>query len=177
MKNRFLILCLVLATLFACNSDSMGIDGLDETAEKRSGVPFKAKKIVGTYEVGLPPNGNGECGPLPSLTATGLGTISHLGKSSIIEKWCFDGDPGFEYGRRTITLTAANGDIISGEVEVISYDLETRVLIEKVTNLSGDGRFANVEGEFTQTIVIGPEEPAGSGKGQFTYSAEGTISY
>ena len=122
MKNRFLILCLVLATLFACNSDSMGIDGLDETAEKRSGVPFKAKKLVGDYEYGPEVETSIDCGKSTSLNAEGQGTISHLGKTAVVEEWCWNaGIPIDQEGPRYVTFTAANGDEVWGVINSIDY--------------------------------------------------------
>ncbi len=41
MRNRFLILSVLVATLFACNSDSMSTDDMNKPGVER---PFKIKK-------------------------------------------------------------------------------------------------------------------------------------
>ena len=184
MKNRFLILVVVMATLFACNSDSMTSD-LNESAEKRSDVPFKVKKGSGTYEFGPGiQNSIDDCtGPL-RLNATGEVNISHLGKSSVLEEWCWSG-ANDDLGTRTVTFTAANGDVLTGEITDIDYFDPNNPFIfretVKVTN-DGTGRFEDASGTITQIVEISqpiPEDGVGPFPliGTFTYTAEGTISY
>lgn len=170
MRNRFLILSLVAATLFACSSDSMINDDFNETAQKRKGVPFKVKKLEGTYTLG----GNATCA---TLTAIGEGTVSHLGKSALLEEWCWDGNQKpepepEEIGERSVTFTAANGDMLHGKIMSIRW--EGLTFTEEVDITGGTGRFANADGTFTETVVISDPTP---GFGTFTYSAEGTITY
>lgn len=186
MRNRFLMLVVVMATLFACNSDSM-TDGVNETAEKRSSVPFKVKKMSGTFEYG-PGIENSifcdkEANPaLFGLNAYGEGTISHLGLSTVLEEWCWS-IPDFltigDIGERKITFTAANGDQLWGTIKNIVYPdfpLSFDTFIEEVTIDGGTGRFENANGTITQTIITFPDTP-GAPFGTFSYTAEGTISY
>ena len=119
MKNRILILFVVAATLFACSGDSMISDDFNETAEKRKDVPFKIKNLVGTYTLGP---GDASCGP-NFLIARGEGTISHLGKSMLLEDWCFDaGIPDDNGTKRKVIFVAANGDeLYSNEIGFVTW--------------------------------------------------------
>lgn len=162
MRNRILILSLVVATLLACNSDSMISDDMNKKGGER---PFKVKKLEGTYALG----GNATCA---TLTAIGEGTVSHLGKSAILEEWCFNPLVENDLGTRTITFTAANGDELYGDIKTIEW--EGLTFMEEVQIMGGTGRFENATGTFTETVEI--SDPT-TGSGTFTYSAEGTISY
>lgn len=166
MRNRFLILSLVAATLFACSSDSMVSDDFNKRAVER---PFKVKKVEGTYFLA---GGDESCGPVV-LNANGEGPVSHLGRSTVFEEWCFNGQTS-DLGIRTITFTAANGDMFVGEIQ--SFQRDGLTFTEEVDIMPGlgTGRFATAEGSFTQTINI--SDPT-TGQGTFTYSAEGKIKY
>ena len=76
MKNRFLILFVAAATLFACSGDSMISDDFNETAEKQPPINFKAKKLVGNYEFGPEVNTSINCNATTGLKAEGEGTVS-----------------------------------------------------------------------------------------------------
>ena len=50
MRNRFLILFLVVATLFACSSDPMSTDEMNKPGgERATPINIKIKKVEGTY--------------------------------------------------------------------------------------------------------------------------------
>jgi hypothetical protein len=166
MRNRFLILSLAVATLFACNNDSMVSDDFNKTAVER---PFKIKKVEGTFALGP---GDASCGPVV-LNANGEGTVSHLGQSSVFEEWCFNGETS-NLGTRTITFTAANGDLLVGEIQTFKRDGFTFTEEVDIIPGRGTGRFATAEGSFTQIINISFETEF---SGTFTYSAVGTIIY
>jgi hypothetical protein len=168
MKNRFLILSVVMATLFACSGDSMISDDFNETAEKRKAVPFKVKKLAGTYIL------NGDCGAA-TLTAIGEGTVAHLGKSAILEEWCWSGAPT-DVGTRSVTFTAANGDELQGTITSIVYT-SPLTFIEGVTIEGGTGRFENAQGTITEYVEISQPQSPTAATGTFIYSAEGTITY
>lgn len=174
MKNRFLILALVAATLFACSSDSMVSDEFNETAEKRKSVPFKAKNIEGTYEFGA---GDASCNPA-KLIAEGEGTASLLGKREefeIIEQWCWNGT-NEDLGTRSVKFTDENGDYFEGTITSINYPTPL-TFIEEVTVAGGTGRFDGASGTFTQHVEISPPQSPTAGTGTFTYNAKGKISY
>ncbi len=190
MRNRFLILFLVVATLFACSSDSMSTDDMNKPGGER---PFKAKNLEGTFEFGpgvepsIGCDGKDFTGQdLFGLIAEGEGTIPHLGLSTVIEEWCWSIPDLFvneNLGDRKVTFTAANGDMLVGEITSIVYPgLENgdfSVFIEEVNITGGSGRFENACGTITQTVVTAEDEtqtPPNT-TGTFTYSAEGTISY
>lgn len=188
MRNRFLILFLVAATLVACNSDSMISDDFNETAEKKqNSFPFKAVKMAGTYEFGEDVETSIEnCAGL-GLNAEGEGNVAHLGLTTVLEEWCWNGFP-FDKGTRKVTFTAANGDELWGEMndpvdyfENPDYDPNGNFAIfrEVVTIVGGTGRFENAQGTITQTVDTTPDasQTPIQGFGTFTYSAEGTISY
>ena len=146
MRNRFLILFVVAATLFACNSDSMISDDFNETAEKKDkSFPFKVVKMAGTYEFGPDFETSIEiCNATTGLIAEGEGNIAHLGLTTVLEEWCwnagFSPSGEIDLGKRYVTFTAANGDELYGEIESIDYpgfdfpnSFDFSVFIEEVT--------------------------------------------
>lgn len=175
MRNRYLILSVVVATLFACSSDSMSTDDMNKPGGVRATpINIKINKVEGTYNF----NPVEDCQAV-TLTATGDGIVSHLGPSSLIEQWCFDGNIGNlgNVGDRTITITAANGDLLEGTHTSVSYDpgIDPSVFVEEFMITGGTGRFSNASGTFTETVVI--SFPPVNGAGTFTLSGEGTIIY
>ena len=172
MKNRFLILVVVAATLFACSGDSMISDDFNETAEKRKAVPFKIKNLEGTYTLG---GGDPSCGP-NFLIARGEGTISHLGKSMLLEDWCFDTTiPNDDGSKRKVIFVAANGDELYSNENGSVIWTGPLSFVEEFEFEGGTGRFANASGTFTEYVEISP--PDAQGSGTFVLSSEGTITY
>lgn len=175
MKNRFLILSVLVATLFACSTDSMINDDLTNQEENfqsnKSAVdrPIKIKKVEGDYN--LFPGDGITCSELV-LNAIGEGTISHLGRSALFEEWCFDGSQG-DLGTRSITIIAANGDELRGTHSTILWTSPTS--FEETLNFDGGtGRFENATGVFYESVVITPGSQV---SGTFVLSGEGTINY
>ena len=171
MRNRFLILTVVMATLFACNSDSMSNDDFNETAEKRKSVPFKIKKLEGTFTIG---GGDpASCGP-NFLMARGEGTISHLGKSMLLEDWCFDITiPNDDGTKRRVTFIAANGDELYSNDGTVIWTSPFS-FVEEFKFDGGTGRFENAQGTFTEYVDIVFDSPT---TGTFILSSEGTLKY
>ncbi len=163
MKNRFLILFVLAATLFACNSDSMISDDLEKNAVER---PFKIKNLEGTYLVG----GNATC---VTLNAEGEGTVSHLGNSMFSEQWCWSGQET-DVGTRTSVITAANGDELYCRITTIDWIVSNQSFVETANIEGGTGRFSNASGQFTQYVDIEGNSP---NSGTFIMNAEGTIKY
>ena len=177
MRNRFLMLSVVMATLFACNSDSIISDDFNETAEKKDkSFPFKVVKMAGDYSFGFIPSQG-----CVVLNAEGEGIIPHLGLSTVVEEWCWNGQPT-DIGIRRVTFTAANGDKLMGRMDdPVDYFAfpDTSKFREVVTIDGGTGRFSDAKGTITQTVVTTPDDSQTpiQGFGTFTYSAEGTITY
>jgi len=172
MKNRILILSVFMATLFACSSDSMSTE--DSILSKKSKEKTKSFKIVnleGNYAF----SGSASCASI--LNATGQGTVPHLGLSNVSEEWCVNGDPAFELGDRSITITAANGDELYGYHTTIDFDLENGRFTETLVIYDGSGRFKNACGTFVENVVVSfpPDE---NGEGTFTLNIEeGTLTF
>ena len=181
MKNRILILSVLVATLFACSSDSMINDDINLTSQKeevnsmsnKKAVerPFKIKKVEGTYSF-FP--GNSDPCPDLSLNAIGEGTVTHLGKSTLFEEWCWTGAPD-DLGTRSITIIAANGDELRGTHSTILFTSATS-FVETLNFDGGTGRFENATGVFIETVVLTEDTPGGF-TGTFVLSGEGTIIY
>ena len=176
MRNRFLILFLVVATLFACSSDSMSTDDMNKPGgERATPVNFKVKNIMGTYTFGFDVVTSIDCGAF-NLSAEGEGIVSHLGPSTILEEWCWDPTMPIVVGERYNTFTAANGDELWGEIQSIEYPEpgNSDLFVEVVNFIGGTGRFEDAGGTITQTVVTSRNSDF---SGTFTYSAEGTLIY
>jgi hypothetical protein len=180
MKNRILILFVLVATLCACSSDSLINDDVNlslqnadlKGSSKKNAVtrPFKIS-AQGTWSV-FP--GDGESCSALVLNALGEGTATHLGSSTLLEEWCWNGAPN-ELGTRSLTIIADNGDELWGTHNFIQYTSETTFEEVLVFN-GGTGRFENATGEFNEYVAItfGDETRA---FGTFTLSGVGTLSY
>lgn len=178
MKNQILILMLSVATLYACSSDSLITDEANLTKQqvdlKRSSKekavtrPFK---IEAEGDFSLFP-GDGVTCPAVVLNALGEGTATHLGLSTLLEEWCFNGE-GNDLGTRTLTLTAANGDVLHGTHSYILWTSPTS-FEEVLVFDGGTGRFENATGEFNESVVIIFDTEF---SGTFTLSGEGTLTY
>ena len=171
MKNRILILLVVAATLFACNSDSMNTeDGIIlSKRSKDKTISFKIMNLEGNYEF----TGSALCPSI--LSANGQGTVPHLGLSMLSEEWCNNGDPN-DLGTRTIIITAANGDELHGYHSSIDFDIQTGFFTETLVIDGGTGRFTNACGTFVENVQV--SFPPENGKGTFTLNiVEGTLSF
>lgn len=177
MKNRILILLVVAATLFACNSDSMISDENVDLQKSSSGKaverPFKIENLEGTFILGPSPVLCGNSTGNTTLTAEGGGILKYLGASTLLEEWCFNPAVTNDLGTRTITITAANGDELHGENFTINWTSDTS-FVETFTFNGGTGRFENASGEFSQEVAL----VFFSGtNGTFTLNGEGTLKY
>ena len=169
MKNRILILILSVVTLFACTSDTLITDGVDLTKKKAVERPFKIKKVVGTFSF-FPGDGVSCSGVV--LNALGEGTVTHLGRSTMLEEWCWNGTAE-DLGTRTLIFTAANGDELHGSHSEILWTSET-TFEEVLVFDGGTGRFENATGEFNESVVITYNTPF---SGTYTMSGVGTLTY
>ncbi len=180
MKNRFLILMLSVVTLFACSTDSIITDdvnlslqkeGILESSKKNAITrPFKIS-VTGTWAA-FP--GDGESCAALVLNALGEGTATHLGRSTLLEEWCWNGAPD-DLGTRSLTITAANGDEIWGTHNFIQWTSETS--FEEVLIFDGGtGRFENATGKFNESVVITYGDETGA-FGTFSLSGVGTLTY
>jgi len=176
MKNRILILTVLAATLFACSSDSMINDDQEVfnlKAEKKAVErPFKIKKAQGTFII-IPVFDPLSC-PALVLNAPGEGNVTHLGRSTLFEEWCWSGAPD-DVGTRSLIITAANGDELWATPSEVMFTSD--FTFEEVTIINGGtGRFEHATGEFREFVEItfGDESEL---FGTFSLSAVGTITY
>lgn len=183
MKNRILILSVLVATLVACSSDSMVNDDINlsnqkegvNSMSKKKAVerPFKIKKATGDF-IFFP--GDGDPCPAIVLNALGEGTVTHLGLSTMFEEWCWNGQL-YDLGTRTLTLTAANGDVLYAAATTIVWT-SPLTFEEDFTFVGGTGRFENVEIDdeidFKESVEITFETEF---NGTYIMSSEGTITY
>ena len=159
MKNRFLILLVLAATLLACNSDSVISDDFNKEQIK---APIKIKRVEGTFTI----TGDASC-PF-KLNAEGEGIVSRLGLSTLAEEWCTEA--GGVLGSRSIIITAANGDELWGFHNSVVWT-SANSFVETLTFQGGTGRFKDAEGEFTEYVEISLTS------GTFVLNGEGTLKY
>ncbi len=176
MRNRFVILSVLVATLFACSSDSMINDDINLTSQMeevklKAAVerPFKIKKVEGSYS--FFPGDGVSCSAIV-LNAPGEGTVTHLGKSTLFEEWCWNGAAD-DLGTRSLTIIAANGDELWGYHTSVQFTSATSFQ-EELTFDGGTGRFENATGEFMEYVVTTPDSEF---SGTFTMSGVGTLTY
>ena len=170
MKNRFLILFVVAATLFACSSDSMNTeDSMDlSKRSKDKTISFKITDLEGNYTL----SGSASCPGI--LNANGQETVPHLGLSTVFEEWCFNPLIENDLGTRSITITAANGDELYGYHTTILWTSPT-TFEETLVIDGGSGRFENACGTFMEYVEISPISPV---EGTFVLNIEqGTLTF
>lgn len=175
MRKRLVILSVLSATLFACSSDSMINDELElinQEVKLKASVerPFKIKKVEGTYS--FFPGDGASCSAVV-LNAIGEGTMTHLGRSTMLEEWCSNSPA--ELGTRSIKIIAANGDELRGFHSSIEFTSPLS-FVETLNFDGGTGRFENATGVFIETVVIIEDFP-NAPSGTFVMSGEGTITY
>lgn len=178
MRNQILILMLSVVTLFACNTESLNNDEVNLSNQKINSqksaskeavsTPFKIK-AAGTFSI-FP--GDGVSCAAVVLNALGEGTVTHLGQSSLLEEWCFNGQ-GNDLGTRTLTITAANGDVLHGTHNFIQWTSAT-TFEEVLVFDGGTGRFENATGEFYESVEVTFDTEF---SGTYTLSGEGTLTY
>lgn len=178
MKNRILTLSVLAACLFACTSDSMINDEVNLTSKtelksKKNAVerPFKIR-AAGTFII--TPVFDEETCPALVLSAPGEGNATHMGRSILLEEWCWSGAPT-DLGTRSLIITAANGDELWATPSTILFTSDTT--FEEVAIIEGGtGRFENATGEFNESVAITFGDETQS-FGTFTMSGLGTLSY
>jgi hypothetical protein len=126
------------------------------------------------YQDAISPTNDPNC-PISGMTI-GTGTVSHLGKSAAVSTACISVNQGvYTILRSTISVTAANGDMLTGSYTGIFYPTGNGTLYElrngTLTITGGTGQFANATGSGT---LFTTEDLA---TGQGTTSVIATISY
>lgn len=115
--------------------------------------------------------GSGEP-PLVTVHIEGAGTASHLGR------FVFDSTHVVNFidftGRGTASLTAADGDRLTGELSGKAEPRDNGVfyIVEKITITGGTGRFAGASGEVITRRLSFPGGPA---NGTTTGSLQGDV--
>ncbi|MFL6718997.1 MAG: hypothetical protein ACJ8G3_21825 [Burkholderiaceae bacterium] len=127
-----------------------------------------------TYQDSIAPRQDTNC-PLAGMTV-GTGTVSHLGKSALVSTACITFTNGiYSIVSSTITLTAANGDMLFGTYTGRFHPTNVPYIYEMndgtLTITGGSGRFKNATGSAT----LQSSENLTTGEG--TISAIGSISY
>ncbi len=178
MKNRILTLSVLAATLFACTSDSVINDEINLTSQtelksKKKAVerPFKIR-AAGTFITTFV--FDPETCPALALSAPGEGNATHMGRSILLEEWCWSGAP-MDLGTRSLIITAANGDELWATPSTIVFTSDTT--FEEVAIIEGGtGRFENAKGEFLESVslIFGDETEL---FGTYSLIGEGTITY
>lgn len=102
------------------------------------------------------------------ITSTGVGTVSHLGKTVMVSTICVDPISYSVIGDAPYTLEAANGDEVHGLLTGISYTSYGFDLYTEITG--GTGRFAGATGE-----LVFPT--ASTGTGVWSSGVQGWITY
>jgi hypothetical protein len=120
-------------------------------------VPYKGSDsghwtLDGTCAAGVVP-----------VDINGTGTATHIGRYAYHADECFDPTTSTVTG--AFTLTAANGDAIFG---TYSGPCSADTCTESAMVDGGTGRFAEAEGQFDVTVLVGP--------GTYSETVSGTLS-
>lgn len=115
-------------------------------------------------------------------SSDGWGTATHMGKTHVYAEHCSyagEGGPDGTYGQGMFTLTAANGDILTG-----TYDGGTSSMVgfrdDFMFTDDGTGRFTFASGGGVEIGSAELDFPAGGGPpvgGSFSLQMNGVISY
>ena len=142
---------------------------LSSSALAKEQVPIKGT-FATEFTFSSPP-------PIASLTLSGSGWASHLGKAT-----CSSDNEVVDFTQQplptmtgTLTLTAANGDTLTGEMDAVAIPAPdgSITFFGTLTFTGGTGRFANAKGtaEFGGTGT--PNTTSSGGTGWFSF--EGTV--
>ena len=166
IRNILMLTCLILAV--SCEQDPLTLDQIAQEAAIDSeemvarGVTkkLKIKRASGTMtQVDLKP-----CDNILDPFVEGTGIASHLGKFSIENYMCLDG----EKVRIRGVMTAANGDKIFTYVSAPPW-VQDGLTYYQYTIYGGSGRFQGITGEIVVYGTFGPTSWSLSGEGYFTY--------
>jgi hypothetical protein len=180
MTHHPLALALAALALAACSPDA-GRNPLAPSAPKlavggRGDDATKAKQVHGTFEAQEAARFDPPTGPpvflIVRLEATG--TASHLGRYTAVANFTVTvaARPEDATAVGTVTLTAANGDVIRATDVGVAASTGTVGVVditETWTITGGTGRFAGATGTLTVTRRLNQLSGASSG------SLEGTI--
>jgi hypothetical protein len=134
---------------------SASVEHAPTQTQSGTDLPFRGSFTSATEFV--PPDPNGR--------ATLTGTASHVGRFVAILTGIVDSSTGTAAG--TFTLTAANGDQLSGTLKGVGEFVGPGAvkLTEDATIANGTGRFAGASGAFTIVRVENISATGGAGNG------------
>jgi hypothetical protein len=161
---------------FVALTASMALLGLTATAFAGKEVPIKGEFATQFQVTGVEFPLPGVPAPVIHLIIQGAGIASHLGLSdsaSFDEVVDFT-TPGDASLTGTLTLTAANGDKLVGQMNATARVIDNVVHFEgTLTFTGGTGRFAGATGIAT---LKGGAEPADAPSGPGWFTIEGKVS-
>lgn len=174
MRRRISGICLfTVAALFTACRDTDVADPVapDPALQPSASVDGGEHSLIGYME------GNdvygGPCSGVTDgfeLRTTGTGTLSHFGSVTMYQYTCLNASFDFV---SWYTITAANGDLIEGDVTGIGYT-PTGGLILYTSITGGTGRFTNATGSLdavAETVVGGDVDWQGPMSGTISYNA------
>ena len=103
-----------------------------------------------------------------TITSTGVGQVSHFGKTVMVSTMCVNMTDYSVIGEAPYTMTAANGDVVGGLLTDVVYTSYGFDLYTSVT--WGTGRFEGATGELVFPTFS-------TGTGIWTSGVEGWIAY
>lgn len=155
MRIKRLGLAVLMAGLTAC--DGAGPTALRDADATGKGADPLAGHVQGPRPLKGSVNGISMAGdpcidpPGVLVTATGHGTVSHLGATTLVLTACVSIPDFLPLGPSGVSLTAANGDQLDGIVTAVVFGSNGFVMEVAITG--GSGRFAQAGGAYAVNVV------------------------
>ena len=159
MFGRIPVLPLATVALLAagCSDDPVGIPD-PAGPQFASASAEHVRPLKGSFEGHDVYGGYCHDGAGLELWTQASGTLTHFGRTLVEQYTCFD-PYTFELFETSYTMTAANGDLVSGHVTGASFTAAGDLVMYFSID-AGTGRFENASGSFesTATSVGEPSE-------------------
>ena len=169
--NRFLLLGLVLMLIAGCSKTEIEPDPLvpgNETALKGAKVQMvPLKSAFETWLVSEEYIFSGETPIGLHVVVEGSGNANHLGKTTLTvdQEWYFPMTPGPLTGESVLTMTAANGDILTFDFEgimIINQSIGKIDISGTCEITGGTGRFEDASSDLLD-LAASFDRVAGAG--------------